>query len=90
MYGSRFLTPRQHYLAVGHDELHHLGRRRPVFSGLIAYDTQKVKEDYAQAWGTDTAEKVAILGALNLYLDFVKSTRGRSGSGRSSRTTFVG
>jgi uncharacterized protein len=42
-----------------------------IFSGLIAYDTQKIKEQYAAAWGTDTAEKVAIFGALSLYLDFV-------------------
>jgi uncharacterized protein len=40
-----------------------------IFSGLIAYDTQK--EQYADAWGTDTAEKVAIFGVLRLYLDFV-------------------
>src|SRR5882724_6714032 len=42
-----------------------------IFSGLIAYDTQRIKEQYAEAWGTDTAEKVAIFGALSLYLDFV-------------------
>ena len=42
-----------------------------IFSGLIAYDTQKIKEQYADAWGTDMAEKVAIFGALSLYLDFV-------------------
>ena len=42
-----------------------------IFSGLIAYDTQKIKDQYAGAWGTDTAEKVAIFGALSLYLDFV-------------------
>jgi FtsH-binding integral membrane protein len=42
-----------------------------IFSGLIAYDTQKIKEQYAEAWGTDTAEKIAIFGALSLYLDFV-------------------
>ncbi|MPZ34140.1 MAG: BAX inhibitor (BI)-1/YccA family protein [Rhodospirillales bacterium] len=42
-----------------------------IFSGLIAYDTQKIKGQYAEAWGTDTAEKVAIFGALSLYLDFV-------------------
>jgi uncharacterized protein len=42
-----------------------------IFSGLIAYDTQKIKEQYAEAWGTDTVEKVAIFGALSLYLDFV-------------------
>ena len=42
-----------------------------IFSGLIAYDTQKIKEQYAEAWGSDMAEKVAIFGALSLYLDFV-------------------
>jgi FtsH-binding integral membrane protein len=42
-----------------------------IFSGLIAYDTQKIKEQYAESWGRDAAEKVAIFGALSLYLDFV-------------------
>ena len=42
-----------------------------IFSGLIAYDTQRIKAQYAEAWGSDTAEKVAIFGALSLYLDFV-------------------
>ena len=42
-----------------------------IFSGLIAYDTQKIKEQYAEAYGRDVAEKVAIFGALSLYLDFV-------------------
>ena len=42
-----------------------------IFSGLIAYDTQKIKEQYSEAWGTDMVEKVAIFGALSLYLDFV-------------------
>jgi FtsH-binding integral membrane protein len=42
-----------------------------IFSGLIAYDTQKIKDQYSEAYGSDTAEKVAIFGALSLYLDFV-------------------
>jgi FtsH-binding integral membrane protein len=42
-----------------------------IFSGLIAYDTQRIKEQYAEAWGTDVQEKMAIFGALSLYLDFV-------------------
>ncbi len=42
-----------------------------IFSGLIAYDTQAIKEQYAGSWGTDMAEKVAIFGALRLYLNFV-------------------
>ena len=28
-----------------------------IFSGLIAYDTQKIKEQYAEAWGTDVARE---------------------------------
>ncbi|WP_421997092.1 Bax inhibitor-1/YccA family protein [Reyranella sp.] len=42
-----------------------------IFSGLIAYDTQRIKEQYAEAWGTEAAQKVAVFGALSLYLDFV-------------------
>jgi uncharacterized protein len=43
-----------------------------IFIGLTAYDTQKIKE--LGASGFDTSEgmrKVAILGALTLYLDFI-------------------
>jgi len=42
-----------------------------IFSGLIAYDTQKIKEQYADAWDSGAAEKMAVFGALSLYLDFV-------------------
>ena len=42
-----------------------------IFSGLIAYDTQKIKERFAGAWGTDAQEKVAIFSALSLYINFV-------------------
>ena len=42
-----------------------------IFSGLIAYDTQKIKDQYAESWGSDVATKAAIFGALSLYLDFV-------------------
>ncbi len=43
-----------------------------VFMALIAYDTQKLKEMYA-AGAQDAAseKKLAILGALRLYLDFI-------------------
>lgn len=43
-----------------------------IFVGLTAYDTQKIKQmlldapDYGEA-----AQKVALLGALSLYLDFI-------------------
>ncbi len=42
-----------------------------IFAGFTAYDTQQIKEQYAESWGTDVQEKIAIFGALNLYLDFV-------------------
>jgi uncharacterized protein len=42
-----------------------------IFSGLIAYDTQKIKEQYDDAYGSAVMEKVAIFGALSLYLDFI-------------------
>lgn len=43
-----------------------------IFTGLIAYDTQKIK-NFAQQIepGTAMASKMAILGALSLYLDFI-------------------
>jgi FtsH-binding integral membrane protein len=43
-----------------------------VFTGLIAYDTQKVKRIGAGVeFGTATAGKLAVMGALSLYLDFI-------------------
>jgi uncharacterized protein len=43
-----------------------------IFSGLIAFDTQRLKFDYYQMVGNDTALSVATsFGALSLYLDFV-------------------
>ncbi|MDF7775227.1 Bax inhibitor-1/YccA family protein [Sphingomonas sp. AOB5] len=42
-----------------------------LFAGLTAYDTQKIKSMYAYVAGTDMMGKVVIMGALNLYLDFI-------------------
>jgi uncharacterized protein len=43
-----------------------------VFAGLTAYDTQQIKDNYYQVMGDMTATgKAAIMGALNLYLDFI-------------------
>jgi FtsH-binding integral membrane protein len=43
-----------------------------VFSGLTAWDTQRLKNEYIYgAMDGDTAERTAILGALSLYLDFI-------------------
>jgi uncharacterized protein len=43
-----------------------------VFTGLTAYDVQKIKRIGAGVeFGTSEASKLALMGALNLYLDFV-------------------
>lgn len=42
-----------------------------VFTGLTAWDTQYIKESYRHAGTGDTATKIAIMGALNLYLNFI-------------------
>jgi uncharacterized protein len=43
-----------------------------IFTGLIAYDTQKIKDMGAYVEeGTEEHRKGAIIGALNLYLDFI-------------------
>jgi len=42
-----------------------------IFAGLTAYDTQRLKSQYAYVAGTDMEGKSVILGALSLYLDFV-------------------
>ncbi len=43
-----------------------------IFAGLTAYDTQKLKDMYMiQFEGSEMAAKGAIIGALQLYLDFI-------------------
>lgn len=45
-----------------------------IFAGLTAYDTQKIKNTYiahAHAMDGEWMGKAAIMGALNLYLDFI-------------------
>jgi FtsH-binding integral membrane protein len=42
-----------------------------LFAGLTAYDTQKIKSMYAYVAGTDMMGKAVVMGALNLYLDFI-------------------
>ncbi|MEM6494459.1 MAG: Bax inhibitor-1/YccA family protein [Pseudomonadota bacterium] len=42
-----------------------------VFAGLTAYDTQRLKEQYSYIRGTEMMGKAVIMGALNLYLDFI-------------------
>jgi len=45
-----------------------------IFAGLTAYDTQKIKNTYIEHAASGDQEwlgKAAIMGALNLYLDFI-------------------
>jgi len=43
-----------------------------IFTGLTAYDVQKLKRmGGVVATGTETAQKMALMGALSLYLDFI-------------------
>jgi FtsH-binding integral membrane protein len=42
-----------------------------AFTALTAYDTQRIKEEYSEAWGVEANGKLALRGALSLYLDFV-------------------
>ena len=43
-----------------------------IFVGLTAYDSQKIKVMLLQATDAgEGAQKIALLGALSLYLDFI-------------------
>ena len=43
-----------------------------IFVGLTAYDTQKIKQMLLQVeFADEGAQKIALLGALSLYLDFI-------------------
>ncbi|MBR1735110.1 MAG: Bax inhibitor-1/YccA family protein [Alphaproteobacteria bacterium] len=42
-----------------------------VFTGLTAYDSQMIKSYYLNSDSSEVSEKKAVIGALNLYLDFI-------------------
>ena len=42
-----------------------------LFAGLTAYDTQRIKSLYFYVQGTEMAGKTVVMGALQLYLDFI-------------------
>ena len=42
-----------------------------IFVGLTAWDTQKIKQMAAETVGEENVSKVATIGALELYLDFI-------------------
>ncbi|GAB1583439.1 Bax inhibitor-1/YccA family protein [Phyllobacterium phragmitis] len=42
-----------------------------VFIGLTAWDTQTIKEQYAENFDAESQQKLAVFGAFSLYLNFV-------------------
>ncbi|MDX8529785.1 Bax inhibitor-1/YccA family protein [Mesorhizobium sp. VK25A] len=42
-----------------------------VFVGLTAWDTQTIKEQYAENFDAESQQKLAVFGAFSLYLNFV-------------------
>lgn len=42
-----------------------------VYTGLTAWDTQRIKESYNAAHGTEANHKMAVMGALSMYMNFI-------------------
>ena len=42
-----------------------------VFVGLTAWDTQSIKEQYAENFDAESQQKLALFGAFSLYLNFI-------------------
>ncbi len=42
-----------------------------IFTGLTAWDVQRIKSEYFAFAGTEMAAKLQVMGALSLYLNFV-------------------
>jgi uncharacterized protein len=42
-----------------------------VFVGLTAWDTQTIKEQYAENFDQESQQKLAVFGAFSLYLNFI-------------------
>jgi len=42
-----------------------------VFIGLTAWDTQTIKEQYAENFDSESQQKLAVFGAFSLYLNFI-------------------
>jgi FtsH-binding integral membrane protein len=42
-----------------------------IYTLLVAYDTQNIKETYSASHGNDANNKMAVMGALSLYINFI-------------------
>ncbi len=44
-----------------------------IFTGLTAWDTQRIKQTYAESYGAEANDKMAVFGALRLYMNFINA-----------------
>lgn len=44
-----------------------------IFTGLTAFDVQNIKQTYSEGWGREANDKLAVFGALSLYLNFINA-----------------
>lgn len=44
-----------------------------IFTGLTAYDVQRIKQTYDEGYGHEANGKMAVVGALGLYLNFINA-----------------
>lgn len=42
-----------------------------LYTLMVAFDTQAIKETYSESYGQEANAKLAVMGALSLYLDFI-------------------
>ncbi|MGB9154527.1 MAG: Bax inhibitor-1/YccA family protein [Alphaproteobacteria bacterium] len=42
-----------------------------IFTGLTAWNVQRIKQTYSEGYGVEANDKLAVFGALSLYLDFI-------------------
>jgi FtsH-binding integral membrane protein len=44
-----------------------------IFTGLTAWDVQRIKQTYAESYGDEANDKMAVFSALTLYLNFINA-----------------
>lgn len=44
-----------------------------IFTGLTAYDVQNIKRNYHDSYGSEANNKMAVIGALSLYMNFINA-----------------
>jgi len=44
-----------------------------IFTGLTAFDVQRIKQTFSEGWGSEANNKMAIFGAMSLYMNFINA-----------------